>query len=231
MSTATDHPLRLGLFLAAAAALSACVLAFTAGLTKEQIAGVQAAKVTDALRQVLPSFDNDPAAMAMPSPDDPGIVFYPATLAGVPVGFAGTAASPLGYGGAVKVMASLDPQGRIVTVIVTEQKETPGLGTVVTDRRRQKTLAEVLGGAKPEEGLPPNPVLDQFAGRDCAGAPWTVRKDGGDIDQITGATVSTRAVADAVSRLAQAFATHREALLARAAASPSGGETASEVVR
>jgi len=214
MSTATDHPLRLGLFLASVAALSACVLALTAGMTRERIAGVQAAKVTDALRQVLPEFDNDPAALAMPSSGDPGIVFYPATLKGVPVGFAATAASPLGYGGTVQVMASLDPQGRIVTVIVTEQKETPGLGTVVTDRKRQRTLADVLGGAKPGEGLPPNPVLDQFAGRDCARAPWAVRKDGGDIDQVTGATVSTRAVTDAVSRLAQAFAAQREALLA-----------------
>jgi electron transport complex protein RnfG len=61
-------------------------------------------------------------------------------------------------------------------------------------------------------------VLDQFTDRDCATAPWKVRKDGGDIDQVTGATISSRAVTDAVNRAAQAFAAHREALFTAFAA-------------
>jgi electron transport complex protein RnfG len=219
MSGKIDSPIKLGVSLAAIAAIAACLLAYTATLTREKIALVKGAKVTDALRQVLPDFDNDPAAaQVVEQQDGAEVVFYPAMQDGKLVGIAATAASPKGYGGVVSIMASLDPEGRIRTVIVTEQKETPGLGTVVTDRKRQKTLADVFGGAKAAVGLPPNSVLDQFTGRDCAAAPWKVGKDGGDVDQITGATVSSRAVTDAVNLAAQAFAAHREALLAAFAA-------------
>ena len=215
MSAPIDSPIKLGVSLAAIATVAACLLAYTAALTRDKIALVKGAKVTDALRQVLPEFDNDPAAAKVVEQQDGGeVVFYPAMQGGKLVGIAVTAASPKGYGGAVSIMASLDPEGRIQTVIVTEQKETPGLGTVVTDRKRQKTLADVFGSAKAAVGLPPSPVLDQFTDRECAAAPWKVRKDGGDIDQITGATVSSRAVTDAANRVAQAFAAHRAELLA-----------------
>lgn len=223
MSVKNEGPLKLGISLAIYATVAACLLAFTSELTKAPIIKNKGAKVAGALRQLLPQFDNDPVAgQVVKTHDGTAVTFYPATLAGKLVGFAVISSSQQGYGGVVKVMVSLDPEGRIRTVIVTEHQETPGLGTAVTDRKRQKTLAGVASGAKPAAGLPPNPVLDQFTGRDCAAAPWKVRKDGGDVDEITGATVSSRAVTDAVNRLAQAFTENRAELLTPFAAAKKG---------
>jgi len=220
MSATSANPLKLGMSLALFATVAACLLAFTSELTKEQIAKNKGEKLAAALRQILPEFDNDPMAdKVVVKHEDAEEVFYPARRGGSLVGFAAAATSKKGYGGAVKVMASLDPAGKIITVIVTEHQETPGLGSVVTDRKRQKTIGGLLSGQPAESGLPPNRVLDQFAGRDCATAPWQVRKDGGDVDGITGATISSRAVTDAVNRIAQAFTAHRDALPVAAPAS------------
>ena len=102
-------------------------------------------------------------------------------------------------------MVSFDPNGKILAVRILEHNETPGLGAAVCERKFQKTIFN-LGAPRPA-GLPPNPVLDQFHGRLAAeGGNWKVSKDGGDLIFRTGATVSSRAVTEAVNLAAVNFA-------------------------
>lgn len=200
----------LALSLALIAGLAAGLLGWVYLVTEAPIAAALQEKTNAALRDVLPAFDNQPGQETIVIGD---VTFYIGRNEGKIVGFAGETITPKGYNGNVTVLAGLLPDGTLATVLVTKQAETPGLGTVVCERTRQKTLSGLIKGAK-ETGLPPNAVLDQFKNKPVAQAPWIVKKDGGTLDAITGATITSRAVADAVSTIAETFASQCETLLA-----------------
>lgn len=197
--------------LALIAAIAAALLGWVYLLTQEPIARAQQEKTNAALRDVLPSFDNQPGEETVVLDD---VKFYTARTEGTICGFAGEFVTPKGYNGDVTVLAGIALDGTLTTVLVIKQSETPGLGTVVTDRKRAKTLSGLLAG-KEETGLPANPVLDQFSGmKATAGStPWTVKKDGGTLDAVTGATITSRAVADAAYTIAETFAKNSTTLL------------------
>lgn len=199
--------LSMGLISCVAAALLAWVFL----ITEAPIKAAMQRKTNTALQQVLPAFDNQPAEETVQAD---GVTFYIARKDGQIVGFAGEAVSNKGYGGDITVLAGVALDGTVGTVLVTKQTETPGLGTVVCGRTREKTLSGILSGKK-ETGLPPNKILDQFDGMKATvgQAPWTVKKDGGDLDAITGATITSRAVGGAVFTIAEAFAQNSATLL------------------
>jgi len=210
MNNKINIPL-LVLALATIAGIAAALLGGVDLLTQEPIAASQQEKTNAALRDVLPEFDNQPAQETITIDR---VKFYRARKKGVLCGLAGEFVTLRGYNGEVTVLAGLTLEGTITTVLVTQQSETPGLGTVVTDRKRQKTLRGILGGQK-ETGLPPNRVLDQFSGMKATAnqRPWAVKKDGGTLDAVTGATVTSRAVTQATFTIAETFARQREILL------------------
>ncbi len=102
-------------------------------------------------------------------------------------GFASKGASDNGYGGRVELIVGFHPDTTIYHIEVLTQTETPGLGTVMTE----------------EENL----LLRSFRRRNPGEMKLSVRKDGGDVDALTGATVSSRAyieaVGDAYNRLSK----------------------------
>ena len=107
-----------------------------------------------------------------------------------------------------------EPDGTIRTFIITKHGETPGLGSNAADRVRRKTLAGLIRGEKTPPGLPPNRILDQYAGhskspKDQWKQPWKVKKDGGDADYVTGATISSRAVNELAWKAVCAFEKYR----------------------
>lgn len=103
---------------------------------------------------------------------------YPARdKGGALLGWAIPTSNPQGYGGTLKFMVGLDAQGRIARIKALEIPETPGLGDAV---------------AKPK-------FLEKMQGKGAEGTKWTVSKDGGDIDGITAATISSRAAIGAIS--------------------------------
>lgn len=217
MSTKKINMVYLGLFLGLTCALSTAIMGVVAEVTKAPIAAARKANLLRSLQQVLPEFDGEPALETVPAEDRRPVDFYLAKKNGKFVGAAGIADSLNGYGGKLQVMAGLDAAGKLKTVLVTEQNETPGLGTQVTARVRQKTIFNLFSAVP--QGLPPNKILDQFSGHSAAAAdawktPWKVKKDGGDVDFITGATVTTRAVTDAVYRIETAWMKHQHTLLA-----------------
>lgn len=203
----TPLVLSTGLISCVATALMAWVFV----ITEAPIAAAQQQKNTAALSQVLPAFDNQPLQEAITFN---GVTFYTARKDGQITGFAGETISTKGYAGEISILAGLKPDGTITTVLVTKQSETPGLGTVVAERVREKTISGLIAGKK-ETGLPANKILDQFNGMKAVAGqtPWAVKKDGGELDAITGATITSRAVGEAVFTIAETFAAQRATLL------------------
>jgi electron transport complex protein RnfG len=152
-------------------------------LTEEPIAQAKVAAVNDALKQVLPQYEATTSQTievnALP------IVAHTATVADKAVGYAVESISKNGFGGTVRLMVGFDTEGKIININVLEQKETPGLGTKMAD-----------------EG---NALLMSFKDKVAADVNMTVKKDGGDIDALTAATISSRAYAEAVAVAYEAF--------------------------
>lgn len=110
-----------------------------------------------------------------------------------------------GYGGPIRVLVGIDRSGTIIASRVTDHQETPGLGDKIEARRTD--------------------WIEAFAGRSLANtAPseWAVRKDGGAFDQFTGATITPRAVVNAVHDALRLFERRRAALLDPATAGREG---------
>lgn len=126
---------------------------------------------------------------------------YRARKAGQPVALVLEAAAPDGYSGHIGLLLAVRPDGSVIGVRVTEHKETPGLGDYI-DPRKDKNKT--------------SPWINQFSSPTAPReeSRWRVKKDGGDFDYMTGATISARAVTAAVGRAARHVAAHRDPLFA-----------------
>lgn len=148
-------------------------------ITEKPIAEAKAAAIQAALSEVLPSFEGEPASQQL-TIDELPITVYTAMAADEVVGYAIETMTKQGFGGTVRMMVGFTPTGEVINVNVLEQSETPGLGTKMTD-----------------EG---NPLITSFKGKNPAEMNMAVKKDGGDVDALTAATISSRAYVDAMSR-------------------------------
>jgi electron transport complex protein RnfG len=158
---------------------SAC-LGFVYELTKEPIALSILNKKLNAIRQVTPEFDNNPndEMYRLPTGEGDSLDIYPAKKNGEIVGYAVNTYTSKGFSGNISLMAGFKTDGTILSITVLDHKETPGLGTKMTE---------------PE-------FKEQFTGKNPAEFKLKVKKDGGQIDAITAATISSRAFCDAVQR-------------------------------
>jgi electron transport complex protein RnfG len=165
--------------------VSALALAFTYSATKDAIAQVGVKRTLKALQQVLPEFNNDPTGekYTVEEPEFKDMELYPARKDDQPVGTAVQTYSDNGYGGRILLMVGFDNAAKIIAISVLKQTETPGLGN--------KMVAPTF--------------KDQFKGKDPSAFKMTVRKDGGEVDAISAATISSRAFCDAVDRAYRAL--------------------------
>ena len=125
---------------------------------------------------------------------------YRARLRGEAVAVVLAPVAPGGYSGSIHLLVGIAPDGTLLGVRVTEHRETPGLGDAIEARKSD--------------------WIRRFTGRSLGDPPferWRVRKDGGDFDQFTGATVTPRAVVGAVANVLVYFDRHRAELLAQPA--------------
>lgn len=155
-------------------------------LTEGPIEAVKQAKQVNAIRQVIPGeFDNDPRADAwkMQTKDGGELEFFPARKNGELVGTAVKTYTNKGFGGQVWLMVGFTPDGTISSYSVLEHKETVGLGSKMTVWFTKDGKGCVIGKRPGTQGL-------------------KVTKDGGDVDAISAATISSRAFLDAVNRAA-----------------------------
>ncbi|MRR50007.1 MAG: electron transport complex subunit RsxG [Rhodocyclaceae bacterium] len=192
------------------------LMAGTYNATKPMLDASALAEKLRAIDEVLPrsAYDNDlladfvelPPTRALGSDDTTRL--YRARKDGKPVAYVLEAAAPDGYAGRIGLILAIAADGRLLAQRVTTHKETPGLGDYI-DPKKDKNKAR--------------PWITQFNDKllaDVTPAKWRVKKDGGIFDQMSGATISARAVTNASGR-AMAWATERGDKLF---AIPSGGK-------
>ncbi|WP_035346001.1 MULTISPECIES: electron transport complex subunit RsxG [Dickeya] len=186
LTTMRRHATTLALFAAITTGLTALVNALTEHTIAQQVITQQRAL----LAQVLPAdrYTNDllgecyqitDAALGSASTHR----VYIARRDGEPVAAALESTAPDGYSGAIHLLIGADFQGNVLGVRVTEHHETPGLGDKIDIR-----ISE---------------WIRHFSGKTVQGpndSRWAVKKDGGQFDQFTGATITPRAVVNAVKR-------------------------------
>ena len=160
--------------------VAAVALGFVYYFTQEPISLVKEKKLNEGLMQVLPTFDHQVAE------EVEGVPTYKAFDANEQlVGTAVEVVTDKGFGGDVKVLVGFDTDGKIFGYTVLEHKETAGLGSKMGDWFQEGGKGNVIG-------------------KDLS-TPAKVSKDGGDVDAITAATISSRAFCDALNK---AYATY-----------------------
>ena len=153
-------------------------------ITADAIAEAKAVATKEAIANVLPEFDS--SEQSEQTIDDMPIKVYTATKGDDVVGYAVESMTKDGFGGVIRMMVGFTADGKINNVNVLEQAETPGLGTKMCDQD--------------------NALLSSIQGRNSWEVEIKVKKDGGELDALTAATISSRAYYNAVARAYQAFA-------------------------
>lgn len=183
--------LRMILVLAAFCATAAGILAQVYDVTKGPIAEAKAEEVRRAIRAVLPDYDNkadEDFVEKIIGKDKKGndVVrrIYMGKREGQTVGRAFVVVAPDGYSGNIEIIMGVDPRGTITGIEIISHAETPGLGSKITDEEDWSGKGSGPGG---------------LVGKSLANN-LKVKKDHGEIDQITGATISPRAVVSAVKK-------------------------------
>ncbi len=176
----------LTLFLVTAIASTS--LGFIHNITKEPIDRALRLKKLDAIRAVLPDFDNEPSQNPEKRiVDNDTLYFYHATKNGNPVGTAVEIFTNKGFSGQIRIMVGFTPEGNIYDITTLQHQETPGLGDKI---EKSKSYNKKTGLS----------WISQFIGKNPSRFRLAVKKDGGDVDAITAATISSRAFCDAVQR-------------------------------
>ncbi len=195
---------RTAVVLAAAAIAAFGLVAVVHEATRDQIAATERARELARFDQVLAGrpHDNDLLAdtVTLRDPELLGsgdaITAYRARFQGQPVAVVLEPIAPDGYSGDIRLLIAIAPDGTVLGVRVVAHRETPGLGDFIDTRKSN--------------------WIERFKGKSTLDPPlaaWRVRKDGGDFDQYTGATITSRAVVGTVSRTLEFFARHRDVLL------------------
>ncbi|WP_086775402.1 electron transport complex subunit RsxG [Vibrio coralliirubri] len=194
-----------GLVLAIFACASTGLVAVTHYLTKDQIKQQEQAQLLSVLNQVIPHdlhdnelFSSCTLVQAEELGTEQAMPAYIAKINGEPRAIAIEAIAPDGYNGAIKVIVGMKIDGTILGTRVLSHQETPGLGDKI-DLRVNDWILSFAG----------KQVTDSNLDR------WKVRKDGGDFDQFTGATITPRAVVKSVKQAVQYVNQNNQALLAQ----------------
>ncbi|MEW5800808.1 MAG: RnfABCDGE type electron transport complex subunit G [bacterium] len=203
--------LELVLVLSIICLVAALSLAKVYDITKEPIALQKRLARLQTINAVLPPHDNEPdkntvqvsldaqgneggkvaARTADGSRTKTGAVLVYRGLKGDHVSGVAFEMKSLGFGGEVGVMIGLDPNGIIRGIEITSMNETPGLGARVAEPAFKQ----------------------QFQGKSLNVTHFKVKKDGGDFDQVTGATITPRAVVQAVKNGLEFYQKHKESII------------------
>jgi electron transport complex protein RnfG len=181
-------------------------------LTAERIAEQERRAVLEQLQEIIPGGRYDNALQddwisftdEAHFPRGQEVMAYRARRDGQPVAIIFRFAAVNGYNGPIHLLAGMEADGSLAGVRVTSHRETPGLGDAIEVERSD--------------------WIRSFEGRSLRSPgpeAWSVRRDGGEFDQFTGATITPRAVVEAVRLALDYYAGNREALF-EAAPAPDG---------
>lgn len=205
------HMLITAVVLSIFALVGTGLVAFTFNKTENRIAVNAREALAHKLNAMVPPsiHDNDMATdiITVTSKELLGsakpVTVYRARQGDNPVAVIFSPVAPDGYNGNIKLLVAIDYKGNILGVRVVSHRETPGLGDPVEIERSN--------------------WIEGFTGRTLSNPGdlgWHVRRDGGEFDQFTGATITPRAVVKAVYNSLQYFESHRDELFASSANTP-----------
>ncbi len=195
---------RNGLLLGAFALLTTAIIAATHLNTKDLIEEQIRIAREKALLEIVPRerHDNQMLELSIKTQDKDLLKLsdeqniFAATKAGKIIAMIFPAVAPDGYNGNINMLVGVNMDGTVAGVRVVEHEETPGLGDKVELKKSEWVLS--------------------FNGRSIGNPDekrWTVKKDKGEFDQFTGATITPRAVSQAVYRTLKYFSKEKESLV------------------
>lgn len=201
--------LKGGVTLAAIGAICAGLVAATYVGTSDRIAANEKSWLERSLEPALSGLSYDggitDARILIPPPHElPGsgpAIVYRVYAGGQPVAALFVVTARDGYAGPIRLLVGIDVIGQITGIQVLEHRETPGLGDRVDSLKSD--------------------WVTQFEGRSLAdpeAAQWAIKRDGGQFDQLTGASVTPRAIVRAIRDTLLYFDANREQVFAAASA-------------
>ncbi len=194
-----------GLILAGLAAVCTALVSVTHALTAPRIAANEQAFLEQSLAPVLEGIEYDgtlsESTLVIRPPhnlpgDDP-VTVYRVYAGGAPVAALFVVNARGGFAGPIRLLIGADANGAITGVRVLGHRETPGLGDLIEIDKSDWVL--------------------QFNGRSLADPPapsWSIRRDGGEFDQLTGASITPRAVIRGIRDTLVYYENHRDAVFA-----------------
>lgn len=190
------------------AVMGTAMVAYTYDNTRDQIAANERATLLRKLHRLISPEQHDNVLLedtvsvrdeTLLGSDQP-VMVYRARKNGKPVALVIAAIAPDGYSGSIKLLVGINVDGSLSGVRVVAHRETPGLGDAIDEARSD--WIRIFDGKSLQA-----PDVSR----------WAVRKDGGEFDQLTGATITPRAVVKAVRNALLYYQDNQEALFAPAA--------------
>ena len=184
------------------------LVVYTFDNTRERISANERATLLRKLHQLIPQQQHDNVLLddTLTIINTPllgtlePVTVYRARKAGQPVALVITPVAPDGYSGIIKLLVGINVDGTLNGVRVVAHRETPGLGDAIDEKRSD--WIHLFDNRSLQD-----PPLDR----------WAVKKDGGDFDQLTGATITPRAVVKAVRQTLLYYRDNQDALFAPSA--------------
>ena len=201
--------LQPGLILAGLAAVCTALVAVTHAITAPRIVANEQAYLEQSLAPVLKGIEYDGALLGstivIPAPNDlPGnepVTVYRVYANEVPAAALFVVNAPGGFAGPIRLLIGIAANGQLTGIRVLDHRETPGLGDGIESDKSD--------------------WIHQFTGRSPGDPPalaWRIRRDGGEFDQLTGASITPRAVIRGIRDTLTYFAENKATVFAEVAA-------------
>lgn len=179
--------------------------------TRDQIIANDKAALLFSLNTILPSnqYDNDLTAsnITLAANEQLGTKDTSTVYVGLKnnkaKAFIFNAIAADGYNGSIHLLIGIYTDGSIAGVRVVKHKETPGLGDGIEEKRSDWILG-----------------FNQHSVNSLSSKQWNVKRDGGEFDQFTGATITPRAIVKSVHRCLLYFNKHQASLFKSASLLP-----------
>jgi H+/Na+-translocating ferredoxin:NAD+ oxidoreductase subunit G len=192
---------KTGLTLACIAAICTALVAATYQATRQRIADNQKALLEQSLQPALAGLFYDGGVtesrlVLQPPHGLPGsgpAIIYRAYSGGEPVAALFVVTARDGFSGPIRILVGVGVDGVVSGVRILEHRETPGLGDKI-DSSRSDWVLQFDGHSLGDPGV----------------SGWAIEADGGEFDQLTGASVTPRAVIKAIRDTLLYFDTHRD---------------------
>lgn len=190
-----------GMILGGLAAICTALVAVTHAITAPRIAANQQAYLEQSLQPVLAglSYDgnlSESTRIVSPPHELPGndaVPIYRVYADGAPIAALFVVNARDGFSGPIRLLVGIHVSGTITGVRVLDHRETPGLGDLIETGKSD--------------------WIKQFENKSLQAPPsalWAIQRDGGEYDQLTGASITPRAVIKAIKQTLVFFESHTE---------------------